>query len=229
MNRVAPKWTNLNSRSGQGLMGNSCSTAARFLPGFVEPPWTDLNPHLHLALIARLMRYQMEGARVYFGADGSVYRRDDTYYQEEARKFIKGGGRLQYWKTRLVDFGADPVDLVDRRLPVGDQHVIQLRYVVYRTEGQKVLGKLPRGMCNRPTWRGSTFLVTDDLSGPDPHILDGGPVGVLSSSAVLIYQGKPIVLNDGGDEITVFKNWDNGRLAPICTLAYPYYKFNQGE
>ena len=218
MNQVAPNWTPDKE--------NSCTSAVRLFPGFTEPPWTELEPRRHEELIARLLRYRAEGAREYFGfIKPSPYSRDDAYYRQEAHHFIETGGRLQYWRTHLLDMDADPEDFIDKHLPPGDQPLIQLRFAV----DYSIDARFRNLACRLPNWRGAVFLVTEDMSGPDPHIFDGGATGIMSSSSLFIYEGKPILLDDIGFEVNIHKNRDSTFLLPICTLIYPHYKFEQGK
>lgn len=224
MNREAPNWVPYDVKTW-GTMQNFCTTTVRLFPGFTEPPWTELNPRQHEALIAKLLQYREQGARAYFGYARVPLQRRKGFFEEEARRFIEAGGRLQYWKTRLVDFTPDPKDMVDKHWPPGDQHVIQLRTAVdYSNSTMK--DQYQNLTCRLPAWRGSVFLVTDDLSGPNPRILDGGG-GALSNSALFIYGGKPVLINDSGYEIHIDKYRDEQNFLRTCILTYPHYKFKQ--
>lgn len=219
MNREAPNWVPYDAKTWGGMQ-NFCTTTVRFFPGFTEPPWTELDPRKYEALIAKLLQYREQGARAYFGYAKVRIQRRKGYFEDEARHFIDSGGRLQFWKVRLLDYSDDPKDLVSKQLPLGEQYVVQLRFAIDLSIDTR-FKDLP---CNLPDWKGAVFLVTPDLSGPDPHVFDGGASG-LSSESLFIYDGKPILLNDGGFEIGL-KRIKGGSLSYACELTYPYYKFN---
>jgi hypothetical protein len=216
LSKVAPTWTRVKG----GDQFNYCSASARSAPFFTEPPWTDLDPHAHQDLIVKLLRFQAEGDR-YFDGQPWEFRRDDRVYVENMRHFIEGGGRLQYWKTKLLYKVA-----VDASGAVADTdiaHVIQLRYKAGTYPEDLAAGRALRKNCTVPDWYGRAFLVNQELTQPlrlsDNH---------MTSASLLLYAGAPVLISEDWTEVDVN---DAGRsnTPHYCRLVYPRNKTRQAK
>jgi hypothetical protein len=175
-------------------------------PGFKEPPWQDLDPRKHEELIAKLMKYRLCGPEGYFGERPCRYT--DETYPEEARRFIKEGGRLQLWRTELIK--GNPVD---GPVPPPPQTVVQLRWKWNLTkESERCPGKPVVDW-----WGGGLYIVTDDLSGPHPA-LRTWPVGYLMSRSVFFFSGK-LHYVEGHDQVLIGADYD-GMPGTSCVLEY---------
>jgi hypothetical protein len=214
MNHVARNWV----LEREVLLNNYCAPMARIAPIFSEPPWTELDPRKHEELIARLIRYRDEGADRYFSPEPWEFRRDDSYYRKKVRDFINSGGRLQYWKTRLKETFDDPVEQKNKPVPPGDQHIIQLRYMVGTYPEDLAATRAMQKECKAPDWRSNYFFVTQDLSGP-AQVRD-----FVTDSSLLIYVDDPVLVRTGADEISVY----SPQNLHYCRLTYPD-KFKQGK
>ncbi len=213
MNRVASKWV----LDGATSRTNYCTSAVRLAPFFSEPPWTELDPRKHEELIVRLMRFSHSQSE-YFKPSLSTPGFDENYFRKQARDFIEAGGRVQHWKTRFTEAFYFPADGNNKPAPPGQQDVIQLRYpVTYQT------GKDPKdSACQRPTWEGSIFLVTEDLSGPLRYFEP------MERRSLLIYEGDPVLDSSVGDEIYIRSPY-HGRASHSCRLTYPNHTSTQGK
>lgn len=168
----------------QGCPGNVIAT----FPEFSEPPWKELNPEEHVDLIWQPIMFGGRANR-YFqpGAGGQLPAIPDTGDRRAARDFIARGGKVRVWRTRLFD------DYGDARYPVpaGEQTIVEL--------SQTFLGPTARDQCGSNTrlWDASSYVVTADLSGPDPRV--PGPIAYqLRAGELLTYKGVPYLVMSYG-------------------------------
>jgi len=154
-------------------------------PEFTEPPWEELDPKQHEALIFELIKYNYEGGpHNYFRTLPDVRARNpDWIYRKKTKDFLQEQGRLRMWRTRLLssyDDGRHPA-------PPGEQTIVQMG-TIYTTQ------TLHCAVKPQTHWMGGVFFVTPDLRGPDPSVLNG-TFAVLQASTVLIHEGKPVIIN----------------------------------
>jgi hypothetical protein len=216
LSKAAPTWTRV-APAGQY---NYCSASARSAPFFTEPPWTELDVHEHEDLIVKLLRFQAEGDR-YFDAQPWEFRRDERVYVEEMRHFIEGGGRLQYWKTKLLYKVA--VDAAGA--PAGNDiaHVIQLRYKAGTYPEDLAAGRARQKNCTVPDWYGRTFLANEELTQP-LRLSDNR----MTSASLLLYAGAPVLVSEDWTEVSV-DNASRSGTPHACRLVYPRNKTRQAR
>jgi hypothetical protein len=187
-------------------------------PGFSQPPWETLDPREHVELIAHLIAYWQGGADNYFRrhAGGRLPPVTAAGSRSRADELIAGGGQLVMWRTRLFDYYAN----VTVPAPPGEQVIVEMR--------QPQLGEEKYHICPgkpHPRWRGNTFVVTSDLSGPDPHV-DVGTASLLSSGVVQIYQGAFFLVTADGE---VVRLPTTRGLPDAWPVRYCAFKFESGE
>ena len=153
-------------------------------PGLTEPPWQELDPKAHMALLVKLEKYLQEGPDGYFKLiPNATPLASEAEYRRRAERFIYGHGKLELWRARLLDYSGL------KRMPKGLQAVVQVR--------NPIIMKLHRQDCpNVPlsNWNSLTAILTSDLSGPDPHV-DSPDSALLSSHSVFLYRGEPYLVN----------------------------------
>ncbi len=151
---------------------------------FKEPSWRNLDAVKYEDLLFRLFKYSGEGPGGYFKTiPGLTERQPDSVYRENVRDFLKKGGRIRFWKTSDMTVYGEAGSL---NLPK-EQVVVQMGVVLPPSK---------KGSCGvkpREHWMGGVFLVTQDLSGPDPRV-GAGAFEILSGSEILIYKGKPVIV-----------------------------------
>ena len=211
MNKVARKWV----LDGKALRMNYCTSAVRLAPFFSEPFWVELDPNQHEELIAQLMRFDHNQAE-YFKLVPSTPGYDESYFRKKARDFLAAGGRVQHWRTRLVESLYFPADGNDKPAPPGEQDVIQLRYFV----DYSVDSRFDKLECKLPNWFGRVFLVNSQLNQPLRYLG--------SMESLLIYDGDPVLDNSGGYEIAISSPFKSRGLHS-CRLTYPNHKPTQGK
>lgn len=195
----------------QGCAGGYFST----FPGFSSPPWQELDPKEHLDLIWRLLMYRARADRYFqrglWAKSPSIL--DNPGDRRAATDFIARGGKLRVWRTRLFDdYGAG------QPAPPGEQTVVELR------QSFNYNPNAPDPCRDNPQfWPGSTYIVTPDLSGPDPSV--PGPIAdLLQAGFLVIYQKIPYFLARG----------DVSRMQTAAHLPHsfpPFYycRFRQGD
>ena len=186
MNVVARKWV----KSDYGVV-NFCAHAVRNAPMFTEPPWQNLAPASHIELISKLLRLRAEGSRAYFSGVRKSPQLDDEYYRRQAQEYVSEGGLLQYWRTRFADIVYDPTERVEKAEQSGIQHVIQLR------QAHEYIDSSGSG-CHLPNWKGAAFMVNEFLT--EPVFM---PDENMSKSALLLYQGDPVLDSTELDQIYI--------------------------
>lgn len=169
----------LNRMNKQGTCGYNAITT---YPAFSAPPWRDLDEKEHLDLLVKLFRYQQEGVGQYFNGPAQM---PESAYHYRANEFIKAGGELKVWRTRLVDRLAAGT----RQAAPGWQTVLQLALKI--PAGARALCP---GKVIEEEWARWTSIVLPDLSGPDPQI-DAGTASQLSSHWIVMFEGAPLLIN----------------------------------
>ncbi|HEY4370021.1 MAG TPA: hypothetical protein VGN07_22500 [Steroidobacteraceae bacterium] len=191
---------------------NECSPyALATFPEFQSPPWERLDPSEHRDLIAKLLGYR----------GGPVILRAPEVSKAAVDRFIRDGGELYQWRTRLLSAFGD----VSNRAPPGAQTVVEL----IERHGPlppppKCPGKIERGHV-------STYIVNDDLSGPDIR-LSLGIAGTLELKRPVVYHGQTLLIgaqvvggSDGtlaeGSVADVFKDFpETGLQGRVCSMRY---------
>ena len=214
MNSTKPRW---KKEGGRTL--NDCAQSGRTAPFLTEPPWTELDPHVHVTLVAKLMRFSAEGAPSYFNISPMSSRRTDANYRNDAEEFIRQGGRLQLWRTRLLGLLQDPRTLDHRPAPAGEHNVVQLRYGLGTTSE-----KAGARQCPLPDWEGRTFLVTDGLDELVRHY------GLnLSRSTLMLYRGLPVMYPLSEHPTLSIDGAAGGPNSPHCELVSQVPSMKKGK
>lgn len=179
---------------------------------FTAPPWEELDPQQHEELLFKLEKYAQEGPDGYFHLlPGLEALQPDWVYRNRAKQFLEEGGRLRVWRTRLVNhYGSGPIVAA----PPGNQTIVQ-KYIRISKEIQSTY-------CTdrpKPTelyMRASIYIVTSDLSGPDPNV-DPGTFGIMGGSDLVIYEGKPLLIRS--EDV-----WWDGELRLECPCDFEFVK-----
>jgi len=162
-------------------------------PEFSEPPWEELDSKQYEDLIFKLTKYGQETPEGYFHRlSGLKEMAPDRVYRNNAKEFIKYGGRLQVWRTKLSAF--NPTNPKRDSISAGEQTIIRMSGGFPRRPPSKELDEKINNTCKgmpRVYSHGEIFYVTSDLSGPDPAV-ETGTFGIISGHDLRIYQGKPI-------------------------------------
>lgn len=196
--------------SYQGCPGN---ILARY-PGFMPPPWQELDPKEHLDLIWRLLMYRGR-ADQYFrrGAAANTAPIPDTpATRRAATDFVARGGKLRVWRTRLFEFYGD----THYPAPTGEQTIVELRQSFSRNPKKSDIC-----LDDPKSWSPSTYIVTSDLKGPDPNV-DAGTATRLASSELLIYEGAPYLVTGNS---FVFRMQTSAKLPDAWPLVYCGFRF----
>lgn len=204
----------LNRYDRDESLENRCSfPVLTSYPKFTAPPWEELDLQKHGELFFKLVKFSQEGPHNYFHLlPGLEQEAPDSHYQYRAKRLIDQGMRMRVWRTRLFDhYGVVPTPA-----PPGEQAIVQM-YIPMSKESMATycVGKpKPVGFNQLEL----LFIVTPDLSGPDPNV-DPGTIGLTHGRDLLIYEGKPVLV--GWEDV-----WRDGVLSPnrLCD-----FEFVQGE
>lgn len=185
----------------------------RTFPGFSSPPWQELDPNEHLDLIWRLLMYSGR-ADVYFrrGQAANATPIPDTQAtRRAATDFVAAGGKLRVWRTRLFNNYA-----FNQPAPLGDQTIVEM-YQSLSPE-QRVRASCPD---SQKLLDSSTYIVTADLKGPDPHV-DAGTAGLLESGGLLMHEGLPYLVIGYGHVILMqtSANFPDSYPLRFCGFRY---------
>lgn len=205
----------LNRYDRDESVENRCSfPVLTSYPKFSAPPWEELDVEKHGELFFKLMKYSGEGGpNGYFHLlPGLKQRAPDSHYRYRAKLLIDQGARMRVWRSRLFDhYGVVPTPA-----PPGEQAIVQI-YIPMSKESMATycVGKPKPVGFNQLVL---LFIVTPDLSGPDPNV-DPGTYGISGGKDLLIYEGNPILV--GWEDV-----WRDGVLMPdrLCN-----FEFVQGE
>lgn len=179
--------------------------------GFKEPPWQELDAKKHENLIFKLLKYRACGVDGYFGRGPCQLSDTDEYLRKETRRFIEEGGRIQLWRTRLLDWFEISENLP---APPGPQTVIQLRW--------KRDIELEKKRCpGKPVvdwWLGGLYIVTDDLSGPHPQV-NSSNASSLESKTAFFFSSKLHYVAGSGDVLIGIASGGWG-MPSFCDIRY---------
>ena len=179
-------------------------------PGWRDPPWQNLNLDEHRGLIRELLKYHSLGADVYFGLKQPQQTSD---YQAAFDQSIEDAARrvtsLRVWRTHLVNW------LDDKPAPVGNQTVVNLTYSASADESFAEGKPHPDGKAARNT--GISFLVTDDLRGPDRRISEWDQRNIATT---LLFDGIPHFLTvlATGRTVAIDRDFGTGPTS-FCELV----------
>lgn len=179
--------------------------------GWKEPPWQNLDPDQHRNLIRELLKYQELGADVYFGRKAPqhspAYQPIFDQHIEEATRLVNG---LRVWRTRLINW------LDEKPAPDRDQTVVNLMYPFDESYLKQLKERTPD--IRAPKNPGVTFLVKDDLSGPDPRVREGHQRRIQTT---LLFDGTPHFLwsEATGRDIVIFRDFGTGPRS-FCELEF---------
>jgi len=185
-------------------------------PKFTPPPWEELDIRQHEELLFKLFKYGQEGPDGYFHwLPGLKAQFSDAYYRDKAKRFIEEGGRLRIWRTRLLNYYRGKNGLIPA--PPGEQTIVQM-FILMPKEKDTYCTSKPEPA--DVYFERAIFIITPDLSGPDPNI-DPGTHGILSrSDDLLLYEGKPLFINS-------YSVWQVGELElnRLCDYTFiPWWK-----
>lgn len=176
-------------------------------PGFGEPPWQELDPKKYEELIWKLFKYRGQGSEGYFGrGEKNQSFVSDERYQKEAKDFITQGGRVQLWRTHLLN------QLDDKPAPSGPQNIIQLRYKLDKSVVNETCRGIPIS-----SWIGSLYVVKDDLSEPDPRVRLRD--ATLSRLSLIFYRQEPYFISGDWWEVDMYKDLGTGP-SNFCQITY---------
>jgi hypothetical protein len=202
------QWTAESTREMYGAFVGQVVLSYR---GWKEPPWQDLNPDQYRNLIRELLRYREFGADVYFGRKAPQH---SPAYQpvldkkiEELTLQVNG---LRVWRTHLINW------LDEKPAPDGDQTVVNLTYPFDESFLKQLRERTPD--IKNPRNPGMTFLVKDDLSGPDPRVREGHQRRI---QIALLFDDKPhfLWLLATGRDIAIFRDFGTGPRS-FCELEF---------
>ena len=161
-------------------------------PKLQEPPWQDLAPEEHKALLQRLnLTMSSEGfvyqdSRVPLKGAGTP----EEFYRIVIAPGVARGQRFQLWRARVNEV----YDMGRRAAPPGPQTILQERTPI----DAKALERDPRWRHKPlPTWQGSVFFAQSDLSGPDPSV-DIATARVAIFTSLLLFDGVPYFFDRDG-------------------------------
>ncbi|MEJ2379258.1 MAG: hypothetical protein P8Y71_28990, partial [Pseudolabrys sp.] len=123
---------------------------------------------------------------------------------------------LLVWHARLLNDYDDP----SRPVPPGKQTIVELRTLTNNPLGLSQC----RGKPNQ-SWSGSTYIVTPNLSGPDPHVTQGIAFGL--SSGVLVIYHKGLYLVGPGPTLYRMMNPKEPSGWPSIYCAFRYKEFKK--
>jgi hypothetical protein len=189
-------------------VGPQCAdTALETFPEFVELPGENLDPQQHIELLAKLEKYAQVGV--------DQYLRESTieleeHYRLRAKEFAgDSGNELKGWHGRLISKFRDNAQ---DRSPTGEQTIVQM---IFNRRPDDPVRQCPGHPARRGVW---TFIVTPDLSGPDPRV-DAGTAGVLRTNRPLLFK-QPLVIEGGMlfvSRYDVFMNFETtGLVGGTC-------------
>jgi hypothetical protein len=201
----------MKSYSGRHSPDTRCSSwdMISSYPKFTEPPWKELDPRKHRALLVDLLKGDYGDAS---SLPESEKQKRDARFSKEADKFIRQGGQLRVWRTKLALFN-------------GSDGETSISASEEQTFVEKVPGPdygNPSTFCvgtlhPSPNW--STRIVLSDLSGLDPRFLLNNQskmnkdAFLIYTNALFIYEGKPILV--GSQSIWTFSS---GSLSEMCSF-----------
>nr|WP_319566449.1 lysozyme inhibitor LprI family protein [uncultured Rhodoferax sp.] len=190
---------------------SACSwRAIATMPGFTEPQWEDIDPKKHEALLYKLFKYRGMTPEDYFaGKSPKNEINPEVRIQEYMREFFGHSGRMRIWRTRLP--------LHEGGYKVQEVTFVQLAYKRNRAEEEATCKSFPF-----VEWAGSTFAVTEDLTGPDPRV-DGYEKEVFAGD-MRLYNGK-VYFVDSVMGIEITTEVKDLILDNFCTIQYS----KQGE
>jgi hypothetical protein len=180
-------------------------------PGWKEPAWEELNPQEHKELIKELIKYDEWGSDYYFKrTDKPENNYNSAMIEEYFQNTMKSDVQLRILRAHLLDW----FDL--ERAPAGDQTFVQLRYKMEPEEEKHLHEKHP----DKPIvkWGTRTFLVTEDLHGPDPRLGKGYASNIIGSP-VLLFGGRPHFIVGSGISFDIYRDFGTG-MHDFCRFSY---------
>lgn len=187
-----PRWST-ESNSKEYL---SVGRVVLSYPSWRDPPWQDLDPNEHRVLIRELLKYNSLGADVYFGRKQpqhtSAYQAIFDQSIEDSERLVDS---LRVWRTHLVKW------LDERPVPIGDQTVVNLTF----SATDDATSSQDKAVRNT----GISFLVTDDLRGPDPRISEWGQRKIATT---LLFDAIPHFLSvfSTGRNVAIYRDFGSG-------------------
>ncbi|HUX65823.1 MAG TPA: lysozyme inhibitor LprI family protein [archaeon] len=188
----------LNRYDRNESLNRGCSwNAIASYPEFSEPPWEELDAKKYEDLIAKLEKYWQESPDGYFHRiPGLKDKAPAEVYRNNAKDFIKNGGRLQVWRTKLSSFNPYTLNVKGNHPSANEQTIVRMSGGYPTQPPSKELEKKLSNICKgmpRPDSPGAIFYVTADMRGPDPAV-EGGTYGIISGNDLKIYDGKPLLV-----------------------------------
>ena len=185
----------------------TCSSwdAISTFPGFIEPPWSEIDSFKNKELLFRLMKSSYADVP---NPTPEWMHADHVRFQKEVDDFVRAGGRIRMWKIKpgLLNFGPSS----NSHKSFDEQIIIEIGIVPARTnlctnrEQSPLLGK--------------NYVMLHDLNGEVfrdisiPPRQRKFPTGSeLISSHFFLYKNKPVLVNS--EEIFGFSS---GQLNQIC-------------
>jgi len=207
----------LNRYDRKESLDNRCSwNVIASYPLFSDPLWEELDSKKYEDLIAKIEKYEQETPDGYFHRLTGIRKmQPDLAYRNRAKDFIKNGGRLQVWRTKLSPFNFS--NSKGNRDPSKVQTIIRMSGGYPMQPHSKELDGKLANICKGMPWvdtPGTIVFVTPDLSGPDPRV-DAGTFGILSGHDLKIYEGETTLV---GEE-SIWRDSPNG-LVGYCDFEF---------
>lgn len=148
---------------------------------------------------------------------------DLTPYRARAPEFIKRGGELYVWHTRLISNYSRGLEGV---APPGEQVVVVMfdKFELIDPHAD-CSGKRSKG------WQPSIFVVLPDLSGPDPRV--ERPLAHMLSQIMqpVLYRGEILLIHSAigyerngtlsdGSDVNVWKDFPPAGLRVACKFRF---------
>jgi hypothetical protein len=180
------------------------------LPGMRElSGWVELDPRDYGNLYKNLMQYDRVGLRAYFGADAERFEQFKSSPESLERAYQDFLLELPKARMRMLrrQFFVRSLDETTYTMP---QTIIEIR----RPWSAETC---PR-MTSSPE-RVSTYYVTPDLSGPDPHI-PIYEVEAAKTGRFVEYKGVAHLMVTASSDIEFYRDLGAGYLQSFCDIRY---------
>ncbi|MFO1402201.1 MAG: hypothetical protein U1F30_13510 [Steroidobacteraceae bacterium] len=160
-------------------------------PGFVDPPWQDVDPKEHVDLLAKLEKFASEGGA--YGYKGEIRNIPDGFFVSSVEAEIKQGLSFRIWKTRLLSYFDD-----GRRFPAHDEALTLASVLELGARSEHVAECPTSNAQGAPRF---TYAVTADLRDPDLRVdaLRPEMVPMLYKGRTILFDLKPQLYRDDPD------------------------------